>query len=95
MSDGPYPSLSVAEAELDRVDASYQTRAQSLDGKVGFLLGFAGVLVALGTGRDSVTVTVAPGCSLAAGAAAVWTRTRRVSRSPNARPCRRRAPIRI
>lgn len=65
------PSLDVVEAALAREEDSYRQRAQSIDTRLGLLLGAAGVLVAFVGGRSSIAGLVGQVVALAAGGAAV------------------------
>jgi hypothetical protein len=75
------PSLPVVEAELERADASYRERANSLDTKAGTILSAAGVIVALVGIHSSVAGVVGQVASVLAGGAAVWTMMPRVDKA--------------
>lgn len=64
--------MTVIEAALDKADLSYQTRAQGLDGKAGFLLGAAGVVVTFAGAQSTIAVVIAQGLAVFSAVTAVW-----------------------
>ncbi|MDK3256653.1 hypothetical protein [Blastococcus capsensis] len=65
------PSLDVVESALAREEDSYRQRAQSIDTRLGLLLGAAGVLVALVGSRPSIPGLIGQVVTVGAGGAAV------------------------
>lgn len=65
------PSLAVVEAVLVREEDSYRQRAQSIDTRLGLLLGAAGVFVAFVGSRPSIAGLVGQAVAVCAGGAAV------------------------
>lgn len=65
------PSLDVVEAALAREEDSYRQRAQSIDTRLGLLLGAAGILVAFVGNRPGIAGLIGQVVAVCAGAVAV------------------------
>ncbi|MGH3498965.1 MAG: hypothetical protein ACRDP1_16010 [Nocardioidaceae bacterium] len=86
----PYPSLDVVRGELDQRVAEQQQRSSDFDNRAGLLLGFAGVLIGLGTAGPLAVHLAGQVLAAAAGGAATWSLMPRISAAVSPRQLRNR-----
>lgn len=72
MAEEVWPSLDVVEKELDRSSAEQFQRASALDTKAGLLLGFAGVMIALGPDAPGYLDVISQAGAVSAAFLAAW-----------------------
>jgi len=80
-SEEQVPPLDVIESVVEREDASYRDRANSLDTKAGVILSAAGVVVALLGTTASVAAMISQALAIASGIIAAWVIAPRIDKT--------------